>query len=273
MSFNNYEQSSAQGRPVELLEIRYGNDPSDIARLTSHDHDLTVAGETYLSETIERDAFSDKGDPDDSEQMNIKLPQKNLFADIYRTRDFVTAVGIKLRALHLSDPDQQVTALWSGRLVGVNWEQSWMVLGAERMSTSLRRAGLTARYEVGRCRHVHYQPGCWLTRGDWAVPGIVSVITNGRHITVAEAASSPDGWFTGGILEHNGVMRWIIQHTGAQLVLSGPLQEMIVASPVTLYPGCDRTRATCAAKFGNVGNYGGFDFLNPDGPMTGNSIV
>ena len=39
------------------------------------------------------------------------------------------------------------------------------------------------------------------------------------------------------------------------------------------YPGCDHTLATCAAKFGNQLNYGGFPYIPVKNPFTGDAIV
>ncbi|MDG4870579.1 phage BR0599 family protein, partial [Guyparkeria sp. 1SP6A2] len=46
-----------------------------------------------------------------------------------------------------------------------------------------------------------------------------------------------------------------------------------VGQEIEVYPGCDRTAATCNAKFNNLLNYGGFDFIPPKGPFEGTSIV
>ena len=44
MTYSAFDKSSANGQPVELLEIQYGEDDSQIVRTTSGDRDVTVAG-------------------------------------------------------------------------------------------------------------------------------------------------------------------------------------------------------------------------------------
>jgi hypothetical protein len=42
---------------------------------------------------------------------------------------------------------------------------------------------------------------------------------------------------------------------------------------VDLAPGCDLRAATCAAKFGNLANFGGFPEIPGRNPLGGGSIV
>ena len=45
-----------------------------------------------------------------------------------------------------------------------------------------------------------------------------------------------------------------------------------VGDTIYLYPGCDRTLATCTAKFGNSANFGGFPFIPTKNPFGGSPI-
>ena len=79
MTYSAFDKSSANGQPVELLEIQYGEDDSQIVRTTSGDRDVTVAGKLYRAFTTSRDSFEDEGNPDDSKQLTIKVPRDHPF--------------------------------------------------------------------------------------------------------------------------------------------------------------------------------------------------
>lgn len=272
MSFSTYEASLANGQPVELYEFRYGPGAGDIIRLTSADEDITVGTDTYTSISIERDSFSEDGDPDDGDTLNLVLPHDSPLADLYRVQPPETTVTAKIRAMHRHDPAQQITAVWSGRVVGVAWEYPEMKVGCERISTSLKRTGVRARYQR-QCRHVHYGSGCRLNRVDWEASGEVLAMPTVTQLQVAEAAGFADGYFTGGFIDVDGTMRLIIGHAGDLLTLSRQLLGLSVGDTVKAYPGCDRSAATCDAKFANIDNYGGFDFIPGKGPFEGSSLV
>ena len=94
------------------------------------------------------------------------------------------------------------------------------------------------------------------------------------------SALLPDGWFRGGVLRHAGLLGFITGHVGDRLTLAGHMPELEAAiddpevvAVVDLAPGCDLRRDTCAAKFGNLLNFGGFPDIPGRNPFGGTSIV
>ncbi|WP_323033201.1 phage BR0599 family protein [Paracoccus sp. (in: a-proteobacteria)] len=107
-------------------------------------------------------------------------------------------------------------------------------------------------------------------------------------VTIPEAAEQPDGWFRGGVLRFGAQLGFITGHAGAVLTLSRAMPELAaaLAAPgvdpetsdplpvlVDIAPGCDLRAATCAAKFGNLANFGGFPEIPGRNPFGGGSIV
>lgn len=275
MSFADYEQSRAQGSPVELYEFRYGDDPGDIFRFTSADHDLVVGGETYTSLAITRDDDTQGEDPDEGREMAITLPRDNALADRYRTHGFERRVTIKVLTLHLDDAGEETQAIYSGRVVDISWPWPTMAISCEPMGTLLAREG--GRPRVSRqCPHTVFDRGCGLDRADWEEAATVSAI-DGLDVTIAYVdgmASFPDGWWLGGVFETaDGVMRYIVAHTGDVVRLNRALPDLALSDPLLLLPGCDRTKATCRDKFNNRINSMALDYLPPKGPFEGNSLV
>ena len=111
---------------------------------------------------------------------------------------------------------------------------------------------------------------------------------SGPAVTIPEAAGHPDGWFRGGVLRFGTQLGFIIGQVGAVITLSRPIPELAAAlaepqidtdtgNPlpvlVDIAPGCDLRASTCAAKFGNLANFGGFPEIPGRNPFGGSSIV
>lgn len=309
MSFEEFESSRAGGLPVELYEFRYGEGADEIFRFTSADHDLEVGGETYASAYVERDGITDDGNPDDGDGIAIQLAWDNPLGELYRVQPFERTVIARIKVTHLDDPAAQVLSVWSGRVTEIAWEYPRMRLGCERIATSLKRTGVRAKYQR-QCRHVLYQVGCRLDREDWHIAVEVTAV-EGRLATLryltwgpqvptetvevegeeVEVLDLPGNWFLGGMLVIDGITRVILAQapyspeTGEEdpadvvVTLSRPLadlQEAVSAETppeVRIYPGCDRTHATCRDRFANHLNYGGFDYIPIKGPFEGNSLI
>ena len=169
--------------------------------------------------------------------------------------------------------------VWKGRLTGVKPGDESASVTFECIFTSLRRPGLRARFQKS-CRHPLYGRGCFLDPEDFAHAAVLNDI-DGRTLTVPAADAQVDGFFTGGMVKApDGTLTYIAEHVGALLTmnrisgsLAGPFAVDGPGVPVTLYPGCDHSYATCASKFANDDNYGGFDHIPIRNPMGGSSIV
>tara|TARA_R110002167_G_scaffold145308_1_gene336242 strand:- start:1036 stop:1863 length:828 start_codon:yes stop_codon:yes gene_type:complete len=275
MSYDLIEESVDLGSPVELFEFRYGDASGEIFRFTSADYDVVVGGETYTSLAIERDSDTQGEDPDEGREMTITLPRDNPYADRYRDHGFERQVTVKVRTVHLDDPAEETRAIYSGRVVDVSWPWPTMAISCEPMGTLLARDG--GRPRVSRqCWHTVFDRGCGLNRANWEVAATVVAI-DGLSVTLTYDDSKDDfdnGWWLGGIFEDgDGVMRYIVAHSGLTVRLNRPLQGLAVSDAVQLLPGCDRTRQTCRDKFDNRINAGSLDYLPIKGPYEGNSLV
>ena len=273
MTYSVFDKSSANGQPVELLEIQYGEDDSQIVRTTSGDRDVTVAGKLYQAFTTSRDSFDDEGNPDDAKQLTIKVPRDHPFILAFDQGEFPGMVAVRIKRLHLNDPDLGTFNMWSGRLVGVSFEPPWMSLGCEKIATSLSRTGCRIRY-MRQCPHTLYMPRCGVDNQAFkATSTVLNLSANKAEVTLSWLLSQQPGYYVGGILELGGASRFIIAQNGYTLTLSRPLLTLAASTKVDIYPGCDRLAATCNSKFNNLDNYGGFDYIPPKGPFEGVSIV
>jgi hypothetical protein len=81
----------------------------------------------------------------------------------------------------------------------------------------------------------------------------------GRAVELCAAAGVPE-------------RRFILEHSGAAITLSSGASDIPVGAAVSLFPGCDHSAATCAAKFSNAANYGGFPYMPTKNPFGGDPI-
>ncbi len=180
----------------------------------------------------------------------------------------------------------ETVAHWKGRVVGAEVEGVRILLNCESVFSTLRRAGVRAKYQR-LCRHALYGRGCGLDIGFHWQTGTVTAVS-GNALTIPEAAGQPDGWFRGGVLRFGAQLGFITGHVGTTLTLSRPMPELAAAlaapevDPETddplpvvadIAPGCDLRASTCAAKFGNLANFGGFPEIPGRNPFGGSSIV
>lgn len=119
-------------------------------------------------------------------------------------------------------------------------------------------------YQPG-CLHTLYRGGCGLDKAAYAVNAAVNAGSTLTRIpcTLTQAA----GHFALGTVRFNngpnaGVIRSVKQYEPGVLTLSAPLVTPCVAgNTFTAYPGCDKTQATCQARFGNAANFRGYPYV------------
>jgi hypothetical protein len=180
-------------------------------------------------------------------RLELTWPLSHPFA-----RRFLAPLGNTPLTLTLFRGHEQVlgetVAHWKGRVVGAEVEGVRILLSCESVFSTLRRAGVRAKYQR-LCRHALYGRGCGLDIALHWQTGTATAVS-GNAVTIPEVAGLPDGWCRGGVLRY-----------GALPVF------------VDIAPGCDLRAATCAAKFGNLPNFGGFPEIPGRNPFGGGSIV
>lgn len=117
------------------------------------------------------------------------------------------------------------------------------------------------------CRFTLFDTQCGLIAGTYAVKGTMTTSATGSSLPIAVAAPGGSGTYTLGRLaftsgQNAGITRMIRQWTaGVSLNLMSPFPYAIATGDAyTLWPGCDKTMATCTA-FGNLPAFGGMPFI------------
>ncbi|MFA6310594.1 MAG: DUF2163 domain-containing protein [Sterolibacterium sp.] len=120
-------------------------------------------------------------------------------------------------------------------------------------------------YQAG-CQHTLFDTGCGLSPAAFDVAGSVTgaPTRTGFTASMGEAA----GWFDLGALQFtsgvlSGTRRSVKRWNGGDITLLNPLPiAPAIGDTFTVWPGCDRLKATCeSAKFSNVVNFKGYPFI------------
>ena len=286
MTYDAVEASSAQGRPYYLYQCiegdavwRFTSRASDWISAASEGGDLVWEAAAISHGDVVQSSEIERG------RLEITLPLSHAFA-----ARFLAPLGNAPMTLTIFRGHEQVlgetVAHWKGRVVGAEVEGARLILSAESIFSTLRRAGVRAKYQ-SLCRHALYGRGCGLDITQHLAFLTVAAISGGT-VTVPGAAAQPDGWFRGGVLRFGVQLGFITGHVGSLLTLSRPMPELTSALanpafdtvtggplPVTvdIAPGCDLRAETCTAKFGNLLNFGGFPAIPGRNPFGGGSIV
>ena len=121
-------------------------------------------------------------------------------------------------------------------------------------------------YQDG-CQHTLFDSGCGLVAASFAVSGSVGSSPTTRTFNTALAQDA--NYFSLGVLQFTsgaltGTKRTVaLQQAGGAITLLSPLPVAPqTGDTFTIYPGCDKTKATCeSVKFNNVVNFKGFPFI------------
>ena len=268
MSYDVLENSTEDGSPVELFEFRRG---SQFWRYTTAPMAITKTGQTFTPEAIKRGKIKQS---DDMAKGGIDLvfPRLNLFAKDFLTTSPEQVTTVTIWRAHFGDVVEDFIAYWKGRVLKVSASQAEITIDCESVFTSLKRPGLRARYERG-CRHGLYSTECSLSMANFKLTANV-IAASAYVLTVPDAASHPDGNFTGGVITNvMGVHRLITSHVGQIIKINRVFPDSPNGQEVSLYPGCDKLKSTCVSKFNNLPNFGGFPFIPYDNPFGGKSVA
>lgn len=153
---------------------------------------------------------------------------------------------------------------FSGRFADVDFGRSAMAVrvnsDAEALSVQLPRNTYSPT-----CGRTLYAPGCDVSRAANTVTGTVGAGSNTRQIICTLGATS--AWWDQGGMQFTlgaltGTRRTVKSYAAGVLTLFSPLAAApAVGDTFAVYPGCDKTLATCQTKFNNGAKFRGCPFI------------
>lgn len=265
MTYSAREASVADGAPVEFFRFARG---ADRWTLAASEDAVVHEGETYAPAAITRGPL----------RLPIELQAAGL--------EITLPVDVDPAGVFLAGPagvmtvtvyrrhrgDAETRAIFKGRIAQAAYQGALTCrLACESLVTALQRAGLRRHYGRG-CPHALYGPGCFANQELYRVDGVLAA-AGPTALTASAFAAQPNGWWVGGKVRVGEQMAFIVAHTGTVVTLLSPLPGAQAGLSFTAYPGCDRTPGTCAAKFNNLHNYGGFPYIPAKNPFGGDGII
>lgn len=273
MTFHESETGISTGQPVRLylfelhgesLPIRYGYNSSD--------RDIVYEGVTYLgNKGIKDDGIRQTGQTS-ADVIKIDASANLDVAAMWRNAAPSAEVSLTIFDLHY--PELLARVRWVGNVSSVNWPRmDTCQITCQNIKASLEQTGLRLTWARG-CSKTLYQ--CGVSAASFRVTRNVVAIT-GTTVEVDSIAGFLEAHFIGGFIEWvTGVgfseRRGIETQTGNVLGLLDLPVGLTIGREISLYPGCNRTIATCDSKFSNLLNYGGSPYMPGSSPFSGNPV-
>jgi uncharacterized phage protein (TIGR02218 family) len=258
-------------KPAEIYKI--WNDYNEWF-ITSADTPIVYDGDTYQPAIIKRSGTQRSADMNVSK---ITIDVHYLFDEViqYLATSPVDVTWVTINRVFRDQDPIEVFNYFVGTLSTVSFKGQRASIVAEGVEKMLRVATPKYRYQ-SRCNHKLYSTGiisCGLNKADWAVnEAVVSISSDGTEITVGDLSAYADGYFNLGYIQPpNSGPVMITNHVGDVLSVRYFVPELAALDNVVLYPGCDKTPATCRDKFNNLGNplldrFLGFIYIPNDNP-------
>lgn len=267
MTYQSQENSTHAGQPVELYRFVLG---ATVWRYTSAQSAVTYNAEKYVPAPIRRSEI------EQTQEFGRAMLNLEAAIDLDVVQSFIVTppdgvLSLTLFRQHLTDADAEFITWWKGRIVSVVFGGATVQMRCEPIFTTLKRSGRRANYQIN-CRHPLYHGGCKVNAADYKTAGVLESVS-GLEVTASAFLGKSSDWFVGGRLLAAGAQRLIVASSGASVTISAPIPGLKAGDAFEAYPGCDHTLATCASKFGNQLNYGGFPYIPKKNPFTGDAIV
>ncbi|MBN8928650.1 MAG: DUF2163 domain-containing protein [Rhodospirillales bacterium] len=113
------------------------------------------------------------------------------------------------------------------------------------------------------CMNSLFDASCALSKADYAVAATVISATKTQITATLDADS---GYYDLGVLTFDSgesvTVKSYVHGSPSTINLASPLSTAPSSGDgFTIYPGCDKLRTTCSAKFSNIDNFRGFPFI------------
>jgi hypothetical protein len=255
-------------RPLQNIELYAFEGASVGFFLTPHEFDVNINSILYKHCPIERSPLSLGAEAAKSALELTIPPDHDLVRYLLQAAitGETTAVHLRL-ALRSSSGDNWTVSgtRWMGRVLGVEVGDDAASIRCESAQVSLKRIGLRRLYSR-TCSHVLYSAACGASPIS-ASANVSSV--SGRTVTLSGGVpASVSGGLAGGWLQTPAGTRYmIVSESGSSVELLYPA-DIAVGTSVVLTVGCDHSTATCASRFNNLDNYGGFPFIPSKNPFS-----
>jgi uncharacterized phage protein (TIGR02218 family) len=233
---------------------------------TDHDQPLSFGGLDYApSSAFDASAIATRG------ELNVDdLQVQGLLDNAGITADDIEAglwdgAAVEIRQVNWADLGNGAELLRVGTVGNVQRQRGQYVVEMRGLMQAFENT--IVEVVTPTCHAVLGDARCGVDMDAVKVASAVTTATSRRAFTASGLAQAA-GYFTGGQVTftsglNDGVSMEIKDHdAGGVLSLQLALPyDLTVADTFDIWPGCDKTKATCIAKFDNLLNFRGFSFV------------
>lgn len=231
-----------------------------VLRIAAHDESVTVDGETFdpLPGCEIRDIEHELGPEPPSGEIGFAHSVGGTIDTTDLDRGLWDGADAKVYVVDLANLTTLGDALFTGTIETVSFDPvggsgTFELLGpGARAESAIQEFGPMCRTDLGSGL-------CQKDIESMKHEGTVGTIVDRFNVTIEDLVSPPaDNWFKGGVAVSDlghvfTVTRWV-QGT-LTLTINLPRAQLLEEGEgITIYPGCDFTKATCKDKFNNLIN-------------------
>lgn len=263
MAFDDYEESADSGKPLDLYT--WTGPEGVILRETSGGTEVDLGGGVvFTPSAVSRPPVESDADHNAQGGIDVEAPPDH--AVVLRHRSLAPNERITLRIQQKHRGDAEVIGAWLGIARAVTYVGDRTLIRCEPIPGSYRRPGLRIAYERKCPYHLYEANTCRLSAATFKVDAVVGSFA-GATITATAFGALASGYLNGGEVVIGFDRRLVIDHTGSVVTLNQPFSSLAAGDALEAYPGCDRLKATCIAKFNNLVNFGGFPWMPDKNPF------
>lgn len=258
MTYAAQETSAADGQPIELFDFRLG---TTAYTWTTNPDAVTYNDIVYQPLSISRTSL--QLDPEKrAEALTIRLPATSLLVQRYINNIPRQKATLTIRRVHRNDTADQVVQLFKGVARTVGFSNSGQDAEIAVVPLTAELLDSIPRFMFSSvCNHVLFDQACGVNQSSFRHLGDVLSFSN-NTLEVSGLDARGDGWADGGFVQTtSGDFRLVVEQLGDNARLLYPFTEDLVGQEVQVFAGCDHSPETCATKFTNLTNNGGFPFV------------
>lgn len=266
MSYSAKDRSVSSGAPIECYAFVASH---KTWRYTSYHKQITVAGAVYDPLPITRTALETGSVIDSVVTMDFNIPFDSELAKTFCFMISPKTLIVTVRRVHEGDDyatDYKVE--WIGEIIGTASVDRWATIKTASLLQTKLNSNLASVYYQKVCNHVLYDTRCKVNRASFTASAIVTKIQS-QIITVDNMFFPADTLVAGEMVNtRTGELQGIISNSSNVIRIGYPFFDLVVGDTVELTQGCNHLRlGDCKARFNNVPNYGGYDFIPEVNPF------
>ena len=261
---------------ADLFTITLTN--GTVLRWTTNQTPITIGANTFVvGPPVERDKAK--------WSMGLNVDQLNMTilddgSQTINGQALVTAAWQKFFDYAQIEIDRFISDSWTDTAVG---SVSWFIGYAGQITLqgktikitvesplAMLKATFPRTYVLPSCANTLYDGVCGILASNFTYTGTVGSAPSATSFPLTLSGGNlADGSFQGGIVTftggvNDGQTRTVKSYVGGVITLVYPLYAVpAVGDTVSAIFGCDKTRATCTARFNNLVHYRGFPYV-PD---------